>query len=90
MVIVILVIDKRTLNIIAGPDIVTRGFIQVDSNEALIEKCKEVVIDAFENSEKENKQEWDIVKTTVRKALRKFLRAETDRYPVILPVVMEI
>lgn len=90
MVIVILAIDKRTLEITAGPDIVTRGFVEVERNESLIEDCKAVVIRAFEECERESKEDWEIVKTTVRKALRKFLRVETDRYPVILPVVIEI
>lgn len=90
MLIVILVIDKKTLEITAGPDIVSRGFVEVDSNEKLIEECKEIVVEAFEDCEMEGKEEWDVVKTAVRKALRKFLRAETDRYPVILPVVIEI
>jgi ribonuclease J len=90
MIIVILAIDKKTLEITAGPDIVTRGFVEVDRNERLIEDCKAVVIKAFEECEKESKEEWEVVKTTVRKALRKFLRVETDRYPVILPVVIEI
>ena len=90
MVIAIVVIDKRSLEIIGGPDIVSRGFVEVDSNEELIEGCKEVVVEAFEACEKEGKEEWDVVKTAVRKALRKYLREQTDRYPVILPVVMEI
>ncbi len=90
MVIVILAIDKRTLRILAEPDIVSRGFVEVDRNEDLIEDCKAVVIKAFEECERESKEDWEIVKTTVRKALRKFLRVETDRYPVILPVVIEI
>lgn len=90
MVLAILVIDKRTLEITAGPDIVSRGFVEVDTNEDLMEECREVVREAFEECEKESKEEWQVVKTTVRKALRKFLRQETDRYPVILPVIIEI
>lgn len=90
MILAILVIDKRTLEITAGPDIVSRGFVEVDSNEDLMEECREVVREAFEECEKESKEEWQVVKTTVRKALRKFLRQETDRYPVILPVIIEI
>lgn len=90
MLLVILVIDKKTLKVIAGPDIVSRGFVEVDSNEELIEDCKSVVLDAFEDCAKEGKEEWEVVKAAVRKALRRFLRDETDRYPVILPVVIEI
>lgn len=90
MVIVILAIHKRSLQIIAGPDIVSRGFVEVDRNEELIAACKEVVISAFESCAPEGKEEWEVVKSTVKKELRRFLGEKTDRYPVILPVVLEI
>jgi ribonuclease J len=90
MVIVILVIERKTHEIVAGPDIVTRGFVEVDRSEGLIQACRQVVIDAFEDCDLEGKEEWDVVNAAVRKALRRFLKKETDRYPVILPVVMEI
>jgi ribonuclease J len=90
MLTVILVIDQHSHKIIAGPDIVSRGFVLMDQSEALIEKCKAIVVEAFEGTDKESQEEWDVVKAAVRKALRKFLARETDRYPVILPVVVEI
>ncbi len=90
MVIAILAIDKKTHQIISGPDIVTRGFIEVDTNEDLIEQCKKVAARAFEDCEVESREEYESVTAAVKKALRKFLRIETDRYPVILPVVLEI
>jgi ribonuclease J len=90
MLTVILVIDQHSHKIIAGPDIVSRGFVLMDQNEALIERCKQLVVQTFEQSDKESQEEWAVVKAAVRKALRKFLAVQTDRYPVILPVVVEI
>ncbi len=90
MLTVILVIDKQTHRIIAGPDIVSRGFVCVEDNEPLIEACRKVVIRTFDECDNEGKEQWDVVKAAVRKALRRFLSEETDRYPVILPVVVEI
>lgn len=90
MVTVILVIDPRLGEIAAGPDIVTRGFIEVDGNADLIEECKQVVRDTFAECPRESREEWDVVKSAIRKALRRFLKEETDRYPLILPVVMEV
>lgn len=90
MITVILVIDQKSHSIIAGPDIVSRGFVVVDDNTDLIEDCKRVVVEAFEACDTESQEEWEVVKLAVRKALRKFLRQQTDRYPVILPVVVEI
>jgi ribonuclease J len=90
MLTVILVVDRQGHKIIAGPDIVSRGFVLMDESEALIERCKEVIVETFDQTDKESQEEWDVVKAAVRKALRKFLASETDRYPVILPVVVEI
>lgn len=90
MVIVMLVIEKATTQLVTGPDIVSRGFLYMDENEAFFERCKDVVLDAFEACEKESKEEWAVVKAEVRRALKKFIKNETGRFPVILPVVLEI
>lgn len=90
MVIVMLVIEKSTTQLVTGPDIVSRGFLYMDENEAFFERCKDIVLDAFEDCEKESKEEWAVVKAEVRRALKKFIKNETGRFPVILPVVLEI
>ncbi len=90
IVTVILVIDQHTHKIIAGPDIVSRGFVSVEENESLLDGCRKVVAEAFEECDIESQEQWDVVKTAVRKALRRYLTEATDRYPVILPVVVEI
>jgi ribonuclease J len=90
MVIVMLVIEKSNVQLVAGPDIVSRGFLYMDENELFFERCKQVVLDAFEDCEKESKEEWAVVKAEVRRALKKFIKTETGRFPVILPVVLEI
>lgn len=86
----ILVIDKQSRRIIGGPDIVSRGFVTVDDNEPLLNECRELIVKTFEACEGESREDWETVKMAVRKDLRKFLRDRTDRYPVILPVVVEI
>lgn len=90
MVIVMLVIEKATAQLVTGPDIVSRGFLYMDENEAFFERCKDIVLDAFESCEKESKEEWAVVKAEVRRALKKFIKIQTGRFPVILPVVLEI
>jgi len=87
---VILVIDRKTQQILAGPDFVSRGFVVMDDNEELIQACKSLVVRTYEECDKESREEWEVVKVAVRKALRKYLRDRVDRYPVILPVVVEI
>ena len=90
MLTVIVVIDQRSHKIIAGPDIVSRGFVLMEESESLIDACKELVIETFEQTGREEQEEWEVVKVAVRRALRRFLASATDRYPVILPVVVEI
>ncbi|MCL5270381.1 MAG: ribonuclease J [bacterium] len=90
MITIVLVIDRASHQIIAGPDIVSRGFVMMDGNEALIQDCKALVVETFTSCGAESQEEWEVVKAAVRKALRRFLREATDRYPVILPVVVEI
>jgi ribonuclease J len=90
MVTVVLAIDKDSRRIVSGPDIITRGFVHVDENEPLLQACRDLVLRTYEQCEQETQEEWEVVKVEIRKALRKFLREQTDRYPVILPVVMEL
>lgn len=90
MVIVMLVIDQSSSQLVTGPDIVSRGFLYMDENEEFFNRCKQVVLTAFEECEKESKEEWAVVRTSVRRALKKFIKGETGRFPVILPVVLEI
>ena len=90
MVIVMLVIEKSTVQLVAGPDIVSRGFLYMDENERFFERCKALVQETFEACEKESKEEWAVVKAEVRRSLKRFIKNETGRFPVILPVVLEI
>ena len=90
MVIAILAIEKSTGQIASGPDIVSRGFLYMDENESFFNACRNVVLAAFEACEPESKEEWAVVKASVRRALKKYIKQETGRFPVILPVVLEI
>ncbi|MCX7014448.1 MAG: ribonuclease J [Candidatus Sumerlaeota bacterium] len=90
MITVILVIDHSNGEILAGPDLVSRGFVHMDESDELIQKCKDVVLETYAELDTQSREEKEFVQAEVRRALRKFLRKETDRYPVILPVVMEV
>ena len=90
MITVILVIDRSNGDILAGPDIISRGFVFMDENAELIQRCKEIVLEAYAEFDAQSREEKDVVQTGVRKALRRFLRERTSLFPVILPVVMEV
>ncbi|MCX7963167.1 MAG: ribonuclease J [Candidatus Sumerlaea chitinivorans] len=90
MVIAVLVVDRATGQLVAGPDIVSRGFLFMDENEPFFDQCKTVVKRAFDDCAQEGKQEWSVVKEAVRAKLKRYIKSETGRFPYILPVVLEI
>ncbi|MCX8038178.1 MAG: ribonuclease J [Candidatus Sumerlaeia bacterium] len=90
MFIVILAIDRSSNRVVAGPEIVTRGTVYVDENADLLNRCKEVILETINSSVEESRGEWTVMKTEVRRAVKNFLKREIRRFPVILPVVVEI
>jgi ribonuclease J len=90
MFIVVLAIDRSSNKVVAGPEIITRGTVYVEENEELLAKCKQVILETIESSVEESRGEWTVMKTEVRRAVKRFLKREIRRFPVILPVVVEI
>lgn len=76
--------------ILAGPDILSRGFVYVKDSEALIEKTKEVVEKAVLSGIAENKRDWQNLKTKIRDAASSYLYTATQRSPMILPIINEL
>ncbi|MCX7626061.1 MAG: ribonuclease J, partial [Candidatus Sumerlaeaceae bacterium] len=90
MVLAVLAVEQSTGQLVAGPDIVSRGFLREEESAEFFQRCVEVVRRAFEECAKDEKQEWAIVQDKVRSKLKKFIKNETGRFPYILPVVLEI
>lgn len=87
---VVVTIEKATGIVIAGPDIISRGFVYVREAEALMEESKKVVKNALNECEEKNIKEWAAIKSNIRDSLRIFLYEKTKRKPMILPIIMEI
>lgn len=90
MVLAVLAVEQSSGQLVAGPDIVSRGFLREEENAEFFQQCVDVVRRAFEECAKDEKQEWAIVQDKVRSKLKKFIKNETGRFPYILPVVLEI
>jgi ribonuclease J len=90
LIVVVVTSDKETGQIIAGPDIISRGFVYVRESEDLLEKTREIAKNALLNLEGEKNNDWTAKKASIKNALRDFLYEETKRRPMILPVIMEI
>ena len=76
--------------ILAGPDILSRGFVYVKDSEELIEKTKDVVAKAVLSGISENKRDWQNLKTKIRDAAGGYIYTATQRSPMILPLINEI
>lgn len=90
ILIVVVTIDKETGNIMAGPDIVSRGFVYVRESESLIEEARVKVKTAVEKSLLNNNVDWSSIKSTIREILSKHLYEKMKRRPMILPIIMEV
>ena len=88
MVVAVTLSDKG--KIIAGPDILSRGFVYVKDSEQLIEATKAVVEKAVLSGISENKRDWQNLKTKIRDAAGGYLYTVTQRSPMILPIINEI
>ena len=90
ILIVVITMDKQKGCVVAGPDIVSRGFVYVRESEHLMEEAKDKVKQALEKCESNNITEWAAIKSNVRDTLGKHLYEKTRRRPMILPIIMEV
>lgn len=90
ILIVVMTIDKQRGCLIAGPDLVSRGFVYVRESEMLMEEIKDKVRQVLEKCEANGITEWAFIKSSVRDVLGKHLYEKTRRRPMILPIIMEV
>ena len=90
ILIVVLTLEKYSNQILAGPDIVSRGFVYVRESEMLIEEAKMVVEEALEGCLGRGISDWGKLKNVVKDSLNDYLWKKTKRSPMILPIIMEV
>ena len=90
VVIVVMTLAKGTSHPLAGPDIVSRGFVYVRDSEELIGEAHDRVAAVLERCEAGNIREWAVIKSQVRDTLSRYLYEKTRRRPMILPIIMEV
>ena len=90
ILIVVLTLEKYTNQILAGPDIVSRGFVYVRESEDLMEEARQTVQDALDGCLNSRNQDWNRIKTVIKDALSDFVWKRTKRSPMILPIIMEV
>jgi ribonuclease J len=87
---VVVTIDRESNSVIAGPDIISRGFVYVKESEALMHEAREVINKELNECMDKKVTEWMVIKTNIKDALGQFLYKKTKRRPLILPIIMEI
>lgn len=88
ILIVVVTIEKGTGKVVAGPDIISRGFVYVRESEALIEEARQKVKNALERCTEYS--DWATTKNQIREILGKHLYERMKRRPMILPIIMEV
>jgi ribonuclease J len=90
LLIVVVTLEKYTNQIMAGPDIVSRGFVYVRESENLMDEARIVVSDALDKCLSRNTTDWGKMKTEIKDSLSDYLWKKTKRNPMILPIIMEV
>lgn len=90
ILIVVVTLDKQRGAVVAGPDLVSRGFVYVRDSSDLMNEAQNRVKGVLERCEAGNITEWSTIKVQVREALSKYLYEKTGRRPMILPIIMEV
>ena len=89
-IMIIVVTINKDGAVVAGPNIVTRGFVYVRESEELIKDARERVKEALDVCTKKRITEWAVIKAQIRERLGKHLYEKTGRRPMILPIIMEV
>lgn len=90
LIVVVVGVSSATRQIVAGPDVISRGFVYVREAENLIENVKLRARKAVESCKGKKNNDWTALKTAIKNSLGQYLWEETKRNPMILPVIMEV
>ena len=90
LVILVASIDRDTMSLAAGPDIITRGFVYARENETLIDETCHRAEEAILACLDKGMTDWNAIKTNVREEVRSYIYNKTKRTPIILPVIQEV
>lgn len=90
LLVIVVTVDATTGVVIAGPDIVSRGFVYVKEAEALMEELRTISQMALDRCSVENLRDWNSLKSAIKGDVSDYLFKKTKRSPMVLPIIMEI
>jgi ribonuclease J len=89
LIIVVISIDRASSSVVAGPDIISRGFVYVRESEELMHDAKQLLFDTLSHCSPSDLREWTTLKSKLRDVLSDYIYGKTKRSPMILPIIME-
>ena len=89
MVLAVMAIHQQSGEIVAGPDLISRGFMLAEESEEVMESAKQAVLAALGDMNRETRTDPEELKEEVRRVLRRFFRKKLERRPVVLPYIIE-
>ena len=90
LIVIVLTMDGATGEVVAGPDVISRGFVYVRESENLMDSVKMVIRDEIAKCEEKHIKEWSVIKSNLKDNLRDYIYQKTKRNPMILPIIMEV
>ena len=90
IMVVVMTLEKYSNQLLAGPDIVSRGFVYVRESEDLMEEARSVVDDAVSDCLERGVSDWGKLKNVIKDSLSEYIWKKTKRNPMILPIIMEV
>jgi ribonuclease J len=89
MVLAVMAIHRQSGEIVAGPDLISRGFMRDEEGEEILEQARQVVLDTLAGINRETRTDPAELQEEVRKSLRRYFRKKLERRPVVLPYIIE-
>jgi len=90
LIIIVITMDKATGTVVAGPDVITRGFVYVRESENLMEEIKALLRKKMDKCEENNITDWATIKSIIKDELHDYIYKKTKRDPMLLPIIMEV
>ncbi len=90
LIIVVLTMDSGSGEVVAGPDVISRGFVYVRESENLMDEVKQMLNELVSECSKSEIRDWSSIKNMIKDNLRSYIYQKTKRNPMILPIIMEV
>ena len=90
LIVVVVTTEQATGRIVAGPDIISRGFVYVRGSESLMDEARQVLEGTMQQIVDKRITDWGKIKTEIKDALGEFVWKETKRRPMVIPIIMEV